>query len=426
MPEHSAPPEIDILKLVQFYQRTQRHAEDHGLSDGELAYLNRAMARYRSKPDDARYLAGTLVNTDMVDFDYVSAKITSQSQLYAAFKATWSENPLVARIRDCAVSLPLLKRHPEIQKEFAASLEIRTLYWAPVFECLITDLHISIADDFVRLIAAWFVLVHISGPADHWIDKDPISVHWEELGFLSGFNFILQLKDQALHNALSVQHPSHHEIRASAARAVLCLSNSAITVSLANSIDASGGIDLDLSKPGHFRAKAATYERLVQWKSAEIYRVMFEAIAVYSACPVDKVDALARFGQQVGMCIQLLDDVGGIWETGQDLQKPVTKMSFPLAFVLNCESANRPEIIEHLSRPADQRDVALLQHQFTAAGAREFVSIFLEERRLRCASALTRVSEKMSTSLLDWFDDYFCGFRNDRPTSPNGQRVGAT
>ena len=253
--------------------------------------------------------------------------------------------------------------------------------------------------------------MHLSGPADHWIDRDPVSTHWSELGFEGGFDLLLRLKDEALHLALESQADTGGRVGADPARAVLRLATSAVTASLANSIDASGGIDIDFEQPRQFPAKALLYERLVGWKSAEIYKVFFEALSLHAGRRPEQVDGMARFGHHVGLCIQLLDDVGGVWETGQDLQAPTTKMLFPMAYALNSGNPCEAEITAQLRRPPDERDLAGLQDLFTASGARDFLSFYLEERRLRCERALACVGGQARRSLLQWFDAYFCGFR---------------
>jgi geranylgeranyl diphosphate synthase type I len=102
--------------------------------------------------------------------------------------------------------------------------------------------------------------------------------------------------------------------------------------------------------------------------------------AVLAGAPAAAVDALALFGDQVGLAFQLVDDVLGIWGDPAVTGKPVhsdlrsRKKSLPVAHALNQEGPLGAELAAWLNTPGDPDEAGLRHaaHLVEGAGGRDW------------------------------------------------------
>ncbi|WP_369217343.1 polyprenyl synthetase family protein [Streptomyces flavofungini] len=119
--------------------------------------------------------------------------------------------------------------------------------------------------------------------------------------------------------------------------------------------------------------------------------------AVLAGAPVTVVDALALYGDQVGIAFQLIDDVLGVWGDPARTGKPVhndlrtRKKSLPVAYALNKQGTSSVELAAWLSAP-DEPDEAELRRAadlVEAAGGRTW-AVAEATRRLELGEAALR------------------------------------
>jgi geranylgeranyl pyrophosphate synthase len=261
----------------------------------------------------------------------------------------------------------------------------------------------------VKLVAAWFTLVHISGPIDHWADNDPLSSPWRSLGRGEGFNVAMSLKDQALSCPL-LDHPEADDAVTGldVAKATTALASAGITVSVGSFLDIGGALDFNNSwRDDEIGRLALLHEQVVSWKCSVIYQSLMSCLAIAASAPITVQTALEEFGHNVGFSIQVLDDAGGIWGVGNDLEKSPVKLTFPIVYALTTNHKHLDEVKTLLAVPAQKRDILRLRAILDEIDTLKFLEFLIEERRERCAKTLQGVSSQTRDELLAWYNAYF-------------------
>ncbi|MET3711847.1 hypothetical protein ABIC65_002556 [Sphingomonas trueperi] len=301
--------------------------------------------------------------------------------------------------------------HPGIRREFSYSLRLRTRLWQPVLDLLAGALEYRPSDAARALLGGWFAMVHLSAPIDQLVDDDPMSEHWRSLGGVGSFALVLALKDQILRAPLEAFPPGTPaaELRP-IAKATIELASACLTASIGSYLDVTGYSQLSseatLSLPACVKM-ARFYETLVGWKSSVIYESLMRCAALAMEAPPATVAALAEFGHHIGFAVQILDDAGGIWGDGDDLEKDPVKVTSPIAYGLCIDHARRDELAEILHTPARQRDVATARDILDGIEARTFLEFLIRERISRGTEAVAAVTPAMAARLERWAHAYF-------------------
>ena len=118
--------------------------------------------------------------------------------------------------------------------------------------------------------------------------------------------------------------------------------------------------------------------------------------ALLAGAPQDTVDALALYGEQVGLAFQLTDDVLGIWgnprTTGKSVHSDLRagKKSLPVAYALNQGGALGVELAAWLAAPGEPGDAELgrAADLIEAAGGREWAETEAARRMMLGEAAL--------------------------------------
>lgn len=391
-----ATTEAEILTRIRAFGAAGGWADEPtGNGDAEHhARVERARRVLERAPAD-RIFAGPLSDTDMVDADVPGAVLPTEEEAEP-------EGPLAGRVRAAALSLPVLAEHPGIASEFERSLRKRARLWEPLVAAVLEELGREADEGVVRLVAAWFTLVHLSGPVDHWIDGDPQGAQWERHRPTDSFEIVLAIKDQAL--ALPVSAVDASPRGTALALAAADLGSSAVTATMGSYFDLLGALEY---RPGRREEEyAAIHEKLVQWKSACIYRALTRALAIAGGASPEVTAGLERFGEVTGYCIQVFDDAGGIWGDGGDLDKPSVALTFPLVYGLNLAHPGRDALRGELARGAD-RDRGRILSIADGIGALLFLEFLIEEGARECEAALAPLGERARAALLSWFHAYF-------------------
>lgn len=317
-------------------------------------------------------------------------------------------NDIARAIRDAALSLPVFLEHPEVKREFEYSLGKRTRMWEPAINEVLRLFDTEPSEDLYALCGAWFTLIHLSAPIDQIVDKDPMSAHWKELGITGGYLLVLRLKDEALALPLQgiAQETDPARIRM-VSNATLALSSACITASVGSTLDIAGGMDLNSQTIRVSHKIALLYELLVSWKSSVIYETLFRVLAVYCKANAEQSDALAEFGKHVGYSIQMMDDTGGIWGQGDDLQKSPVKMTAPIAYALHAPGPAADELRQEIIAPPEERNISRIREILDELEALRFMELLIEERKERSRHALSVFGAANSAGLLSWYDAYF-------------------
>jgi geranylgeranyl diphosphate synthase type I len=117
---------------------------------------------------------------------------------------------------------------------------------------------------------------------------------------------------------------------------------------------------------------------MVRGKSGALLAAAAAISAVLAGQERKTVDALYRFGMDLGVAFQIRDDALGTWgdaaaigkSTGDDIRD--RKVSFPIAHALaNASEADRGTIADLYSGSMDERGAATVLEVLARAGARE-------------------------------------------------------
>lgn len=283
-----------------------------------------------------------------------------------------------------AVSYPAFQAHPAIKAEFARSLEKRTRLWEPVLSLLATEFGHRPSEASARLLGGWFAMVHLSAPIDQLVDRDPMSDQWRELGGVGAIELVLALKDQIFRAPLAaLSQDDDAEARHRVSLAAVELGSSCLTATIGEYLDIVGYSELRSAPPYPVQAGARVtlfYEKLVGWKSSVIYECLLRCAALMMGAPEKTVEALAIFGHHIGFAVQVLDDAGGVWGGGDDLEKDPVKVISPLAYALSVEHPRRDELVELLHTRTEDRDVAAVRDILDGIEARAFLEFVIRER----------------------------------------------
>ncbi len=155
-----------------------------------------------------------------------------------------------------------------------------------------------------------------------------------------------------------------------------------------------------------------TYLDILRGKTAELCSVACRLGAQHADGSNEVVDALAEFGNSIGIAFQIADDYLDLWgddETvgktlGTDLEQG--KITLPLIRLLQTSSpSDRDQIESIISGPSDQRVAAIRPwldrsdaRQYTSATARRFQS-----KAIECLSVLEQSPSKTSLELIARF-----------------------
>ncbi|HEX5100935.1 MAG TPA: polyprenyl synthetase family protein [Polyangiaceae bacterium] len=155
-----------------------------------------------------------------------------------------------------------------------------------------------------------------------------------------------------------------------------------------------GRVELDVSE--------ATYERILRDKTASLFAWATRTGARLAAADTRSVDAMASFGEELGVAFQLVDDV--LDYTGETSGKTLFadlrqgKLTLPLVLA----AAKDPALMTPLRRifAGDQEPVALVSRAVTESGACDEVRRRAREHTTRAIQALEAVATSPARSLL--------------------------
>ncbi|MEV4596898.1 polyprenyl synthetase family protein [Amycolatopsis sp. NPDC049253] len=124
--------------------------------------------------------------------------------------------------------------------------------------------------------------------------------------------------------------------------------------------------------------------------------------AVLAGAPAETVDALAVFGEEVGLAFQLVDDVLGIWGDAAVTGKPVysdlraRKKSLPVTYAITHGGAKGRELAQWLAgeetgSAADEAELARVAELVESAGGREWATTEAARRVETAERALSAI-----------------------------------
>lgn len=158
------------------------------------------------------------------------------------------------------------------------------------------------------------------------------------------------------------------------------------------------GQQLDLSAEGRADMAVEGYVRMVVRKTAALFAASTGLGARLGGAPTETVEALARFGYQLGLAFQIRDDILGLWGQPAETGKPVgsdlkrNKRSLPVVHALT-QADPRDEIAARLAAGVrTDADAAALAAQMEAAGARAFCERLCTDATAQALGALGSVT----------------------------------
>ncbi len=153
---------------------------------------------------------------------------------------------------------------------------------------------------------------------------------------------------------------------------------------------------LDLSFEARLDVTVEEYLRMIRGKTAALISAACKLGAIVGTDDSARVDALAGFGENIGLAFQISDDILGIWGdpavTGKSAATDIRskKKSLPALCGLN-HAQYGAELRTLYSQPAlAARDVARVLEMLDAIGAAEQAQTCADEYRARAEAALDR------------------------------------
>ncbi|MBB4684219.1 polyprenyl synthetase family protein [Amycolatopsis jiangsuensis] len=131
--------------------------------------------------------------------------------------------------------------------------------------------------------------------------------------------------------------------------------------------------------------------------------------AVLAGAPAEAVEALAVFGEEIGLAFQLVDDVLGIWGDPAATGKPVYsdlragKKSLPITYATTHGGAAGRELAGWLAAPdpADEAELARVAALVAAAGGREWATAEAARHVATAEQALSALPPQPRAELTD-------------------------
>ncbi len=158
------------------------------------------------------------------------------------------------------------------------------------------------------------------------------------------------------------------------------------------------GQHLDLAYEGRDDVTVDDYLRMIALKTAALFAAATAIGAEVGGGSLAQVDALRRFGQELGMAFQVCDDVLGLWGEARELGKPVgsdlqqNKRSLPILQALSLDHPVRARLADALAaRVKSEEEAAALAAEMEGAGVREFCEQMAQQHMARALEALDSV-----------------------------------
>jgi len=133
-----------------------------------------------------------------------------------------------------------------------------------------------------------------------------------------------------------------------------------------------------IAERGNFALREEDYLEIIEAKTAELYSCSAELGAYFAGAPDGIQEALARYGREIGIAFQIIDDVLDVAgneeiagkSLGTDLLKQ--KPTLPVIRLLQMTTAEqRPGLLDQLKNPSPE-NVSRLRDQLVRSGAIDY------------------------------------------------------
>lgn len=157
---------------------------------------------------------------------------------------------------------------------------------------------------------------------------------------------------------------------------------------------------------GNFELDEASYFAIIRGKTAELTAVSCRLGAHYAGAPLATVEALDRFGRDLGVAFQIADDVLDLWgeerttgkTLGTDLEKQ--KLTLPLIRLLATVPPDVAEQVRELLSRSDPELRRRIQPELEASGALEYAWERAKEATRSALSALETLPDSRARNVL--------------------------
>ncbi len=262
--------------------------------------------------------------------------------------------------------------------------------------------------DAVPVAAAWEAVFNAGGILDDLQDRDRSDALWALVGDARAFNFssaLLALAGELLASApWSAEH--YRSLSRSFYRATMQLL---------------AGQDRDLC--GH-TATVDSYWRTIDEKTGRAFAWACEAGA---ACGSDDLSlrlACRDYGRHLGLALQLLDDLQGLWEPVGDGDLATGAITLPLLYGLEGDTHARGELERLVPRSREPLAAARIRALLDELDARELVVwTALEERRLAIGALEPCPGDDGVTALVAYATVVFARLEDVLARAPEQERT---
>jgi len=166
------------------------------------------------------------------------------------------------------------------------------------------------------------------------------------------------------------------------------------------------GQQLDISYEGRSDVTVEDYLDMIGRKTGALFASSCAIGALVGKTEETTRERLRRFGQQVGLAFQIVDDVLGVWGNSEVLGKPVgsdlkrNKRSLPVIHALSAvKGEDRAAMLSRLEAGIDDDDVAgELSEQMEALGSRAYAEAKAHESLAEALETLREATEKSAAT----------------------------
>lgn len=238
----------------------------------------------------------------------------------------------------------------------------------------------------VGLTAAWERLLMATRVLDDLYDRDRPGQLWERVGQARTFNIVGALLALALDQISTASElPPERRVQ-------VLMEISHATIRMAE------GEDRDLR--GQVRS-IDDYWSLVSRTNGVAFSMVCAAGSRCAGADEATVEALRDYGMHLGIAMQIVDDIEGVWWHGPgagDLERG--RVSLPVLYALHTSKPGASEMRGLWSTRAGTGDVQPIRESLDSSGAREFCQFAVREEVTAALSSLATLRDGEGTTVL--------------------------
>lgn len=270
----------------------------------------------------------------------------------------------------------------------------------PILVLLSAKLFNEVNDNTLRIAAAYETfhtasLIHddVVDESDERRGQDSMNQSFNNKVAVLVGDYILTL---SLHNIATTRNPQLIDIMSSAAKGL------------------SNGELLQLYNIQNEKVTEATYFEIIRNKTATLFAACAASGAITAGAKPSDVDIMFQFGEKVGMCFQIKDDLFDYGEenvgkpTGNDMREG--KFTLPAIYAINHGGADMDELVNKVKRcEASESDIKALVDYTKEKGGLDYAVLVMNRYADEAVHLLDRYPASATKTALLQYVDYVVG-----------------